>query len=60
MIFDLEDGDDMFLRNVASHTHCTALYPRWEHSSESLRSYVVNVYPETVIPVFSLEGSPDR
>jgi hypothetical protein len=32
LIFDLEDGDDTFLRNVGSHTEYTALYPRrWQH-----------------------------
>jgi hypothetical protein len=28
LIFDPEDGSDMFFRNVGSHTGYTALYPR--------------------------------
>jgi hypothetical protein len=33
LIFDAEDGGDMFLRNVGSHTDYTALNPRkWQYS----------------------------
>jgi hypothetical protein len=32
LIFDPEDGSDTFLRNVGSHTHYTALYPRRQRS----------------------------
>jgi hypothetical protein len=28
LIFDTEDGGDMFLQNVGSHTDCTVLNPR--------------------------------
>jgi hypothetical protein len=31
LTFDAENGGDTFLRNVGSHTHYTALYPRgWQ------------------------------
>jgi hypothetical protein len=33
-IFDSEDEDDTFLRNVGSYTDYRALYPRrWQHSA---------------------------
>jgi hypothetical protein len=33
MLFDPEDRDNTFLRNVGSHTDCTVIYPRrWQHS----------------------------
>jgi hypothetical protein len=40
LIFDPEDGGDTFLRNIGSHTHYTALYPRrWQCSGIKLFCY---------------------